>query len=61
MKGLDKFKFNFIEAHITVECAVCNTTSDAFPCMDELVFECDKCNRHYKMSYGAVPMTQDEI
>jgi len=61
VKGLDRFKVVFIDAHITLECAVCNFTSDVFPATDELIFECQKCNRYFKLVYAVRPMTQDEI
>ncbi len=60
-RGLDKFSIVFVEAEVQVQCAVCNTTSYAFPSTEDLVFTCSKCNRHFKFDYIAIPMTQEEI
>lgn len=61
MKGLDKAKVVFVEAHVEMVCAVCNYTFDEFPATDGLIFNCPKCNRYFKFESKVRPLTKDEI
>lgn len=61
MRGLDKAKVVFVEAHAEMVCAVCNYTFDAFPGTDGLIFNCPKCNRYFKLSAKIKPLTKEEI
>jgi Zn finger protein HypA/HybF involved in hydrogenase expression len=61
VKGLDKSKVIFVEAHIEVMCAICNHTFDEFPGTDALVFNCPKCNRYYMLKTQVMPLNKEDI
>jgi hypothetical protein len=57
----DKIRFEYVEAHVSVTCAVCSYQFMAFPDIDFLYFNCPKCDRMYHYEYIIRPLNNQEI